>query len=154
MRIKNLGKYVWILNWYPPYLGAGISIAERNKEGTRFLIQLKQNWFNSNLFNTHFGGSLYSMCDPWFVFILVISLGEDFIIWDKSAVIRFKKPGRGCVTALFEISPEKLAEIKSTMKKQEKGTFWLQTEVKNEAGETVAEVEKEIYIRRKISLQK
>lgn len=53
---------------------------------------------------THFGGSLYAMCDPFYMWILMENLGKDFIVWDKAATIRFKKPGTGTVNAEFEIS--------------------------------------------------
>ena len=47
---------------------------------------------------THFGGALYAMCDPFFVFIVMMNLGKDYIVWDKSAGITFIKPASGTIT--------------------------------------------------------
>ena len=50
------------------------------------------------------GGSLYAMCDPFFMLILMTeALGDEYIVWDKAAQILFKQPGkskvRACVTS-------------------------------------------------------
>ena len=79
---------------------------------TRMEVELRYTWFNKNLFGTHFGGSLYAMCDPFFVFILLFNLGKEYIVWDKSASIDFVKPGKGTMRAVFEISPERIDEIR------------------------------------------
>jgi hypothetical protein len=51
-------------------------------------------FYNQNFLQAHYGGSLYSMTDPWLMYMLIENLGPDFIVWDKAASIRFKKPGR------------------------------------------------------------
>ena len=145
-RFKRLSRF---LNWYPPFLGAGIRIKSTSEDFTQFVVQMKSRWYNRNLFGTHFGGSLYAMCDPFFVFIMIANMGKEYIIWDKSAVIRFRKPGKGTMTVVFEIPKEKIESIKEEMQHKTKDTFWFTAEVKNEAGEVVAEVEKEIYVRKK-----
>ena len=137
------------INFYPPYLFSGIKLKEVNDEMTRFVVELRMTWYNRNLFKTHFGGSMYAMCDPWFVFILLMNLGKEYIVWDKSAAIRFKKPGTGRVKALFEISNAKIEEIKTEIDSIGKNTYILTTEIKNEEGVVVAEVDKEIYVRKK-----
>ena len=120
-----------------------------NEAVTRFEVQMKLRWYNRNLFGTHFGGSLYAMCDPFFVFIVFANLGKDYIVWDKAAGIKFKRPGKGTMTAIFEISQDKLQEIKEKVDLEGKATFHFQTAVKDPSGEVVAEVDKEIYVRKK-----
>lgn len=134
---------------YPPYLGAGIKLKKVNDEFTRFEVQMKMRWFNRNIFGTHFGGSLYAMCDPFYVFIIMNFLGKDYIVWDKSAKINFKKPGKGTVNAVFEISQEELQNIKDETDVARKKTFFFTATVTNEDNETIATVEKEIYVRKK-----
>lgn len=138
-----------LISWYPPLLGAGIKVHKMSEDFMRFEIDMKLTWWNKNLFGTHFGGSLYAMCDPFFCFIVTEFLGRDFIVWDKAAKIEFVKPGKGRVRAIFEIEPERLAWIKQQSEEQEKFTFWLPAEVKHLDGSIVARVEKEIYVRRK-----
>ena len=70
-----------------------------NDDFTKIEAQMKMRWYNRNLVGTHFGGSLYSMCDPFYMFILMENLGKGYIVWDKAATIRFKKPGLTTVTS-------------------------------------------------------
>lgn len=137
------------INWYPPYLGAGISVTAVNDNFTRLEVQLKSTLYNKNLFGTHFGGSLYSMCDPFFVFIITQYLGKGYIVWDKAASIQFKKPGTGTVKAVFEIEEETLKKVKSEIDELGKKDYPFSATIKNSADEVVAEVEKLIYVRKK-----
>ena len=68
---------------------------------------LSLRWFNRNAYGTHFGGSLYAMCDPFFALILLRALGKEFIVWDKTASIQFLRPGKGRVTADFVVPAER-----------------------------------------------
>ncbi len=144
--IKNITRYI---NLYPPYLGAGISLKSFKDDCTKFEVQLKKKWYNNNAVGTHFGGSLYSMCDPFYMFILMENLGKDYIVWDKAAAIQFKKPGVGTVTAIFEIPKEEISRIKAEVDEKGKGDFTFHTQILNEGQAVVAEVEKVIYVRKK-----
>src|SRR3954468_16500365 len=116
---KNLRR----INFYPPYLGSGISVKSANDDFTKITVQMKMHWYNRNFVGTHFGGSLYSMCDPFYMFILLENLGKDYIVWDRSASIDFKKPGLKTVTAIFEIPKERIGEIKKYVDENGKGNF-------------------------------
>lgn len=137
------------INWYLPYLGAGIRIKEVDEEITRIVVQMKLRWYNRNMVGTHFGGSLYAMCDPHYMFIVMMNLGGDYIVWDKSAKIDFVKPGKGTVSAIFEIPMEQILEIKKEIDTIGKKTYWFQTKVIDDDGTLVAVVDKEIYVRKK-----
>lgn len=149
MNVKKLFKYKKLLNLYPPFIGAGIRIKAYNAKGTSYLVEMKLRWYNRNVYGTHFGGSLYAMCDPFFVFAAYAYFGDEYILWDKSAAIEFKRPGKGTVQALFEISDERLMEMKSVVDKEGKKTFHFSAEVMDGDNNVVAEVKKEIYIRKK-----
>ena len=138
-----------MINWSPPYIGAGIKLKKVNQDKTRMEVELRKTWFNKNLFGTHFGGSLYSMCDPFYVFIVHNYLGKGYVVWDKSAEIKFIKPGTGKVRAIFEISQEKLLQVKGEVDSSGKLTVIFETVIKNESDELVAKVRKEIYMRKK-----
>lgn len=96
---------------------------------------------------THFGGSLYSMCDPFYMWILMENLGEAFIVWDKAATIRFRKPGTGVVSAVFEVPAERIEEIRTEVMEKGKNDYAFSAVVTNEAGQVVAEIEKTVYVR-------
>jgi hypothetical protein len=89
------------------------------------------------------------MADPFYMLMLIENLGRDYIVWDKSATIRFKKPGKGVVSAAFRLSDGQLAEIRKALKTGEKIDRVFTVEVKDESGTVVAEVQKQLHIRRK-----
>ena len=137
------------INWYFPFLAAGIRIKEVNPEITRIFVQMKMRWYNRNMVGTHFGGSLYAMCDPHYMFIIMMNLGGDYIVWDKSAKIDFVRPGKGTVSAIFEIPMSRILEIKKEIDEIGKKTYWFQAKVTDDDGTLVAVVDKEIYVRKK-----
>ncbi len=110
---------------------------------------MKLRFWNRNYVGTHFGGSLYSMTDPFYMLMLIENLGRDYIVWDKSATIRFKKPGRGKMLASFRLSDEQIEGIRQALTGQEKVEPEFIVEVKDESGAVIAEVQKVLYVRRK-----
>jgi acyl-coenzyme A thioesterase PaaI-like protein len=138
-----------LLNLYPPYLGAGVRVKHIAPDLRTFEVEMKLRWWNRNYVGTHFGGSLYTMCDPFFMLILMEGLGGDFIVWDKSARIRFRRPGRGTVRATFHISEERIEAIRQQVLAQGKVEPTFEVEIRDEDGEVVAQVEKLLYVRAK-----
>jgi len=138
-----------LLNVWPPFLGAGIRVRRLAADWREIDVEMKLRWWNANYVGTHYGGSLYSMTDPFFMVMLIENLGTDYIVWDKSASIRFKKPGRGVVSASFRLSDEQIEEIKRALNEQEKIERTFAVEVKDESGSVIAVVEKLLHIRRK-----
>jgi hypothetical protein len=93
---QALKRYIGILlNVWPPFLGAGIRVNRFQPDWKGIEVEMKLRRWNSNYVGTHYGGSLYSMADPFYMLMLIENLGSDYIVWDKSATIRFKKPGKG-----------------------------------------------------------
>ncbi len=140
---------LYIVNTYLPCLGAGIRVVNISPDATRFDVQMPLRPWNQNYFGTHFGGSLYAMCDPFFALILTENLGADFLVWDKSATIRFIQPGRGRVSARFEIPPEHIEQIREKAKREGRVRVSFSAKVVDDKGEVVAEVDKLLSIRRK-----
>jgi hypothetical protein len=138
-----------VLSLYPPYLGAGVRVRRIPGDPPGFESSLKLRFWNGNYFGTHFGGSLYTMCDPFFVLILASELGPEYVVWDKSATIRFRRPGRGTVRARFEIARSRVDEIRDAADAGERLEPIFVAEVRDEAGVLVAEVEKVLSVRRR-----
>ena len=135
------------INLYPPLLGAGIR--SRTLDERTIEVEMKLTASNRNIVGVHFGGSLYAMCDPWFMLILIRQLGADYIVWDKAASIQFKKPGKGTVRARFHISPERVKEIRKDADAQTKIEPTFVVDVVDTEGQVIARVEKLLYVRRK-----
>jgi acyl-coenzyme A thioesterase PaaI-like protein len=138
-----------LMNIWPPFLGAGIRVKRLQADWREIDVEMKLHRWNSNYVGTHYGGSLYSMTDPFFMLMLIENLGPDYIVWDKSANIRFKRPGRGRVSVGFRLSETQIEEIRQAVRNQEKVEPVFNAEVKDESGNVIAEVQKLLYVRRK-----
>ena len=136
------------INLYPPFLGAGIRV-RRGPDGRSYDVRMKLSPFNRNFVGTHFGGSLYAMCDPFLMLILIPALGPDYVVWDKAAAIRFLRPGRGTVRASFHVPEERIEEIRRSADRDGKVEPVFTVRVVDGEGEAVAEVEKTLYVRRR-----
>ena len=137
-----------LLSLYPAYLGAGVRV-RASADLRTFDVRMKLRWWNRNYVGTQFGGSLYSMCDPFFMLILFEHLGRDYIVWDKSAAIEFVEATKAPVFAEFVLDDATLDEIRSATAGGEKYLRWFETEVRTADGQVVARVRKELYVRRK-----
>jgi hypothetical protein len=138
-----------LINFYPPFIGAGIRMVGLDQAFTTVKVEMKLRWWNKNVFGTQFGGALYMMCDPFFVAILMNNLGKDYIVLDKAASIQFLKPGKSKVTAIFHIPPDEIARVKAEADARGKYEPEYDVDVIDEAGVVVARVHKVIYVRRK-----
>ena len=147
--MKKAFKNRKMLNLYPPFLGAGIRVTRISPDWKELDVEMKLHRWNANAVGTHYGGSLYSMADPFYMLMLIENLGRDYIVWDKSAGIRFRRPGRGTVTAAFRLTDETLNEIRDALKTQEKLDREFRVEIKDQSGELIAEIHKTIQVRRK-----
>jgi acyl-coenzyme A thioesterase PaaI-like protein len=136
-----------LINIYPPLVGAGIH--SRSLDERTIDVEMKLTFFNRNVVGVHFGGSLYAMCDPWFMLILMRLLGPDYTVWDKAANIQFKRPGRGKVKARFHIPAERVEEIRRDADQNHKVEPTFTVDVLDEQGVVIAQVEKLLYVRRK-----
>ncbi|WP_430962058.1 DUF4442 domain-containing protein [Pseudomonas cremoricolorata] len=139
----------WLLNCYPPYLGAGIRVQSISPDMRRIKVRMKLTRWNRNYVGTQFGGSLYSMVDPFYMLLLIEQLGSEYIVWDKAASIDFITPGKGPVHAEFEIDDTLLDDIRQQTAGGKKYLPRLQVDIRDDAGELVARVDKTLYVRLK-----
>jgi acyl-coenzyme A thioesterase PaaI-like protein len=138
-----------LFNLYPPFLGAGIRVADIARDWRHVRVRMPLRWFNRNYVGTHFGGSLYAMTDPFLMIMAIQNLGPDFVVWDKAAAIEFVAPGRGTVTAEFRLEEADLERMRQETAGGGKSLPWFDVEVRGEDGTLVARVRKQLYIRRK-----
>ena len=112
-------------------------------------VEMPLRWFNRNYVGTHFGGSLYSMTDPFLMIMLIRNLGPDYIVWDKSASIESVAPGRGTMVAEFAVDDAMLDALRAATASGEKHLPWFDIDVRDLDGSVVARVRKQVYVRRK-----
>jgi len=144
-------KKSWLLQFmslWPPYVGAGIRVRKMSPDFRSIDVEMKLRFWNQNYVGTHFGGSLFSMVDPFFMLMVMENLGKGYRVWDKAATIRFKKPGRGTVTARFRLTQEQIDSIRAQVETETKSEPSFMVEVKDESGEVIAQVEKLLSVRK------
>ncbi|AQW70472.1 DUF4442 domain-containing protein [Pseudomonas putida] len=139
----------WMLNLYPPYLGAGIRVQHISPDMRSIRVAMKLTRWNRNYVGTQFGGSLYAMVDPFYMLLLIERLGRDYIVWDKAASIDFITPGKGPVYAEFHVDDALLDDIRQQTATGKKCLPRLQVDIRDGAGELVARVDKTLYVRLK-----
>jgi acyl-coenzyme A thioesterase PaaI-like protein len=151
--MKSLFKKSWLLrgalNCWPPLFFAGIRVEHLSPDYREARVRLKLRPWNKNAVGTHFGGSLSAMTDPFYMLMIMAVLGEEYLVWDKSADIEFVKPGKGIVVADFVISDGLIEDIIEKTAQGEKYLPSLPVYIKDQQGEIVAKVNRTIYIRRK-----
>ena len=137
------------INIWPPFFGAGIRVTRRSPDMKIVDVEMKLHFFNRNYVGTHYGGSLYSMTDPFYMLMLMHNLGRDYIVWDKAATIRFRKPGKGRVRAEFRLTDAQVNKVRQMLTTQDKYEPVFLVEVKDETGDVVAQVHKVLHVRRR-----
>lgn len=143
------GLLKWGISLWPPLLGAGVKVEVLAKDFSYARIRMKLRWYNRNYVGVHYGGSLYSMTDPFYMLMLSERLGKDYVVWDKAAHIDYIKPGRSTVRAEFNVSVELVQQIRERTAKGDKYLPEFEVLIMDEQGELVARVMRTLYIRRK-----
>lgn len=137
------------LNLWPPFFAAGVHVTHLSSDWRHARVELRPRPWNRNAVGTHFGGSLFAMTDPFWMLLVMRSLGRDYYVWDRAASIDFLRPGRGVVHAAFGLDDATLQDIRDQSAGGDKHLRWFETPVVDAAGETVALVRKQLYVRRK-----
>jgi hypothetical protein len=138
-----------LVNYWPPFLGASIRVTRWDADWRAIDVELRLHPWSANFVGTLYGGSLYSMVDPFYMLMLIENLGRDYIVWDKSASIRFRLPGKGKMFAAFRLTDQQIEAIREQLRTETKIEPTFTAEVKDETGAVVAEVLKVIHVRKK-----
>jgi acyl-coenzyme A thioesterase PaaI-like protein len=139
----------WGLNLWPPLRGAGVRVRRISKDFREVVVEMPLRWYNRNGYGAHFGGSLYSMTDPFFALMLIHNLGPDYVVWDRSASIDYVAPGRSRVRANFRLEDADLQTVRRMTESGSKHLHLFRADVVDVDGLLVARVEKVVYVRRR-----
>ena len=137
------------LNLYPPYIGAGVTVAHIAEDWSSMTVKLTLRWYNRNYVGTHFGGNLFTMTDPFYMLMLLHRLGPAYKVWDQKAEITFLKPGKGVVTAKMTASEDEITAIREATVNGAKHFAEFDIDIVDEEGDVVATVHKTLYVREK-----
>lgn len=137
------------LNLWPPFLTTGIHVTALSEDWRHARVELRLRPWNRNAVGTHFGGSLFAMTDPFWMLLVMRNLGPGYYVWDRSGSVDFRKPGRGVVHARFDLDDHTLAHLREASDGGAKVLHWFDTPILDAAGDTVAHVRKQLYVKRK-----
>jgi hypothetical protein len=143
----------WRFNWYPAYRGTGGRVTFIRHDFMEVRVALPLWWRTRNYVGTIFGGSLYGAVDPFYMMMLIQVLGPGYVVWDKAAAIRFRRPGRATLYASFHLDHTLVDGIRAELQSVEKLDRQFTVELKDAAGEVHAIVEKTVNIRRRAPIQ-
>ena len=91
-----------------------------------------------------------SAVDPVYMIMLIHLLGPGYVVWDKAATIRFRKPGREALTATFRVTKEEMSAIRAEVERNGRAERTYTVELVNAAGEVHASCEKLLSIKPKM----
>lgn len=134
-------------NLSPMYRRSTARIIHVSEDLLTVKVKLPLNYKNRNYVNSIFGGSMFSAVDPIPMVQLMHLLGDTYIVWDKSAEIRFKRPAREDLYADFNYTSEELEDIKNQISLKKEIEI-VKTTLLTDKNQTIVycEVKKTIYI--------
>lgn len=138
----------WMFNLFPAYRGSGARVTYVASDFREVRIRLPLSWRSRNYVGTIFGGSIYASVDPMYMIMLMKCLGPEYVVWDKAASIRFRKPGRTTLFAVFRLDESELDDVRSATASGEPVDRTYNVELTDADGVVHASVEKIIYVRR------
>jgi acyl-coenzyme A thioesterase PaaI-like protein len=136
----------WGMNLYPMYFGTGGKVLFISENWRYVRISLNLNIWTRNYVRTIFGGSLFSATDPFYMLMFYHNLAPEFVVWDKEANIKFRKPSRTKLSTEFRITEEELEEVKRLARENGSYIVTKTSEWKNSDNELVCVVERKIYV--------
>jgi hypothetical protein len=140
----------WGFNFFPAYRGTGGRLTYIADDFHEIHVKLPLSWRTRNYVGTIYGGSMYGAVDPLYMVMLIKILGSNYVVWDKAATIRFKRPGRETLYAEFKVTPDEVAEIKDELTRNKSIERVYGIKLVNKAGKVHALIEKTIYFSSKV----
>jgi acyl-coenzyme A thioesterase PaaI-like protein len=135
-----------IMNIFPSYWGSGGKVKFVSDDWREAHILLRLNWRTRNYVGSIFGGSLYAAADPMLMIQLMQVLGKDYVVWDKSAAIKFIRPGKGRLRMRFLVNDQMIEDIKEAVQENGEYSFTEELTWLGKEDQVFALVEKEIYV--------
>ena len=134
------------INFYPMFFGTGGKVMFIAGDWKKVVVRLSLNMWTRNYVGTIFGGSQFSATDPMYMVMLINILGGEYVVWDKSASIQFKKPGKGKLTADFIYTEDEIEHIKRVTASEGKYEFIKTTSWIDQNGDLISTIDKSIYV--------
>lgn len=138
-------------NFFPAYRGTGGRVRYIADDYREIRVEVALNWRTRNYVGTIFGGSMFGAVDPMYMIMLIKALGPEYAVWDKSAAIQFRKPGRSTLRATFLLTDEEIGEIRRLLATAPAIERTYAIDLTDAEGTVCASVQKTIHIRRRVA---
>jgi hypothetical protein len=139
-------KFRILMNWYPMYFGTGGKILFWSSDHKELHLRLRLNLWTYNYVGTIFGGSLFSASDPFYMLMLFKALGNAYVVWDKSANIKFKRPAKTTLYTKYKIEEEDFRKIRAEVAEKGDTTYSFVIQWMDKDQVVYAEIERVCYI--------
>lgn len=136
-------------NLHPAFRGSGGRVVHVGRDLRHIRIALPLSWKTRNIVGSLYGGSLFAITDGAHPMMLMAALGDAYIVWDKAASIRYKKPGYTTLYADFTLTNEELAEIRRRLAEHPELEQTFLVQLKDAQGVVHTVVERTVYIAEK-----
>ena len=143
-RLTRLG-----FNLFPAFRGTGGRFTYLADDWSEVRVEVPLSWRTRNYVGTIYGGSMYGAVDAIYMVMLIKRLGPGYVVWDKAASIRFRKPGRSTLHARFLVDDAELAAVKAAAEGVKSVDRIYRVELVDADGVVCAEVEKTLYVAKK-----
>lgn len=139
----------WYFNFFPAYRGTGGRITYLAHDFREIRVRIPLGWRTKNYVGTIFGGSMYAAVDPVYMVMLINNLGRGYEVWDKTATIRFRRPGRGTLYARMIIDQRELDDIVNALETEPSTERVYDIDLTDGIGVVHASVRKTVFIRKR-----
>lgn len=136
----------WGFNVFPAYRGTGALVCFLSCDWKEIHIKLSLKWSTKNYVGSVFGGSLYGALDPIYMVQLINIFRGKYVVWDKSATIRFLRPVKKTVKARFLITDDLIGTIEREIEQKKETIIDLPVEFLDDSNKAYVRVTKQIYI--------
>lgn len=141
------------LNLHPAYWDTEARLTYLADDFHEVRLTLPLTWRTRNVVGTLFGGSMFGAVDPVYMLMLIRILGPEYRVWDKSAAIRFLRPGRETLYATFRLEADDVAALRRDLETRSSTERTYTVDLVNRDGVPHATVEKRIHIQRRRAVQ-
>jgi hypothetical protein len=147
--MKTRPLYRILFNFWPSYRGGGGRIKCISRDFKKIKVKIPYSLKTRNYVGTTFGGTMYAAIDPILMVMLIKILGKEYVVWDKSASIKYLKPAKKHLYADFEISDELIAQIKNQLETENKLEIDFPIKLADKDNLVYAEITKRLYFKKK-----
>jgi acyl-coenzyme A thioesterase PaaI-like protein len=141
---------IWVrrqlFNFYPAFWGTGAKVDYIAEDLRSIRIRLPLTFRTRNIHGTIFGGAMYAATDPLYALLIKAGLGRGYVVWDKHASIRYRKPGKSTLYAECSVTDGELEELRTRLESEPSVDASREIALVDAAGVVHAVIHKTVFV--------